>query len=114
MLVRWMCEADAILLFWLMQRFPLLDFVGRPLLGVVFLALLWLQWRFPLRRQHFSALRRLIRNCLLSVPGFALVRLAMLPIPFALAVGAQNRQVGLLHWLGPPRWLSVIATFLLM
>jgi hypothetical protein len=39
-----------------------MDYVGRPLLAGVFIALLWLQWRFPLRRQHFSALHRLVRN----------------------------------------------------
>jgi len=32
------------------------------LFGGIFLALLLLQWRFPLRPQHFSALRRLLRN----------------------------------------------------
>ena len=49
----------------------------------LFLALLWLQWRFPLRRQHFKMLHRLVRNFVLSIPGFAIVRLAMLPIPIA-------------------------------
>jgi len=66
-----------------MQRIPLMDYIGRPLLACVFLALLWLQWRFPLRRQHFSVLHRLVRNFVLSIPGFAIVRLAMLPIPLA-------------------------------
>jgi hypothetical protein len=33
---------------------------------------------FPFAMQHFSALRRLVRNFLLSIPGFAVVRLAML------------------------------------
>ena len=71
-----------------------MDYVGRPLLACVFLVLLWLQWRFPLRRQHFSALHRLVRNFVLSIPGFAIVRLAMLPIPFAVAMWAQDRNVG--------------------
>jgi sterol desaturase/sphingolipid hydroxylase (fatty acid hydroxylase superfamily) len=97
-----------------MHSFPLIDYTGRPLLAVVFLALFWLQWRFPLRRQHFSVLRRLLRNFILSVPGFALVRLAMLPIPFALAMWAQDRHLGLLNWLAIPKWAQIIATFLLM
>ena len=33
---------------------------------------------FPFAMQHFSALRRLVRNFLLSMPGFAVVRLARL------------------------------------
>ena len=68
-----------------------MDYVGRPLLACLFLALLCLQWRFPLRRQHFSVLHRLVRNFVLSIPGFAIVRLAMLPIPIAVAMWAQRR-----------------------
>jgi sterol desaturase/sphingolipid hydroxylase (fatty acid hydroxylase superfamily) len=96
------------------QRLPLMDYVGRPLLACVFLALLWLQWRFPLRRQHFHLLHRLVRNFVLSIPGFAIVRLAMLPIPMAVAIWARDQQIGLLNCLALPRWAAVLATFLLM
>ena len=81
-----------------------MDYVGRPLLGCLFLALLLLQWRFPLRRQHFSVLHRLVRNFVLSIPGFAIVRLAMLPIPIAVAIWAQEQRIGLLNWLALPTW----------
>jgi sterol desaturase/sphingolipid hydroxylase (fatty acid hydroxylase superfamily) len=91
-----------------------MDYVGRPLLACAFLTLLWLQWRFPLRRQHSSVLRRLLRNLVLSLPGFAIVRLAMLPIPLAMAVWARDRHVGLLNLVSFPKWATVIATFLLM
>ena len=97
-----------------MQKIPLMDYVGRPLLACVFLVLLWLQWRFPLRRQHFNMLHRLVRNFVLSIPGFAIVRLAMLPIPIAVALCAHDRRIGLLNWLPLPGWAIVIATFLLM
>src|SRR5712691_6916729 len=96
--------------FMLVPKLPLMDYVGRPLLGGIFVALLLLQWRFPLRRQHFSALHRLIRNVVLSLPGFAVVRLAMLPIPIAVAMWAQDRHVGLLNWLAPAGWVAGIAT----
>src|SRR5215467_4208692 len=79
-------------------------YVGRPLLGCLLVALLLLQWRFPLRRQHFSMLHRLVRNFVLSIPGFAIVRLAMLPIPIAIAVWAKDRHIGLLNWLALPGW----------
>src|SRR5881394_1874461 len=95
-------------------KIPLMDYVGRPLLASVFLALLWLQWRFPLRRQHFSVLRRLVRNFVLSIPGFAIVRLAMLPIPIAVALWAKQEHVGLLNWLSVPFSVSIITTFLFM
>jgi len=93
---------------------PILDYVGQPLLACVFLALLWLQWRFPLRRRHFSVVHRLVRNFVMSIPGFALVRLAMLPIPMSIAMWAQDRHVGLLNWLALPGWAAAIGAFLLM
>ena len=95
-------------------KIPLMDYVGRPLLACMFLVLLLLQWLFPLRRQHFSMLHRLVRNFVLSIPGFAIVRLAMLPIPIAVAMWAQDRHIGLLNWLAFPAWAAAIATFLLM
>ena len=91
-----------------------MDYVGRPLLACIFLSLLLLQWRFPLRRQHFSVLRRLVRNLVLSIPGFAIVRFAMLPIPIAVAIWAQHRGIGLLTWLSLPGWAAAIGTFLMM
>jgi len=97
-----------------MPTIPLIDYVGRPLLACMLIALFWLQWRFPLRRQQFRTLHRLIRNFLLSVPGFAVVRLAMLPIPLAAAMWAQDRHIGLLNWFALPRWVAVVATFPLM
>jgi len=93
---------------------PLLDAVGQPLLAGLVLALLFLQWRHPLRRQHFSLLRRLIRNYVVSLPGFVIVRMAMLPIPLAVAVWAQDRHLGLLNWLGLHGWIAAIAGFVLL
>ena len=97
-----------------MPRIPLMDHVGRPLLVCLFLALLWLQWRCPLRRQPFSMLHRMLRNFVLSLPGFAIVRFATLPIPIAVAIWAGHRRIGLLNWLSLPGLATGIATFLLM
>src|SRR5258707_13699370 len=97
-----------------MPEIPLMDYIGNSLLTCLFLTLLWLQWRFPLRRQHFSMLHRLVRNFVLSIPGFAIVRFAMLPIPLAIAIWAKDRHIGLLNWLILPGWVAVIATFLVM
>src|SRR5437763_17141075 len=91
-------------------RIPLMDYVGRPMLACIFLVLLLLQWRFPLRRQHFSVVNRLVRNFLLSLPGFGIVRFAMLPIPFAVAIWAEDGRFGLLIWLSVSCWAAVSAT----
>jgi sterol desaturase/sphingolipid hydroxylase (fatty acid hydroxylase superfamily) len=98
----------------MLPEIPLMDRVGSPVLTAIFAFLLLLQWKFPLRRQHFSELHRILRNLVLSVPGLPLVRLLMLPIPVAIAVWAQYHQIGLLNWLALPNWLDLVATFLLM
>ena len=97
-----------------MKPIPLLDNVGAPLLTVLFLLLLWLQWRRPLRQARFSAWRRLVRNFVFSAPGFAVLRLAMVPLPLAVAAWAEQRSFGLLHWLPLPRWLAGSLGFFLM
>jgi sterol desaturase/sphingolipid hydroxylase (fatty acid hydroxylase superfamily) len=95
-------------------NFPWLPLYDRlaPLLAVVFGALLWLQWRHPLRRQHFSALRRVVRNLLFAVPSFLTLRLLLLPIPLAVAVWAQNHDFGLLNWLDMSPSIAAILEFL--
>jgi hypothetical protein len=85
-----------------MSKFSLVNDGGGLLLAGIFIILLLLQWRFPLRQHYFSVVRRLVRNWILSIPGFVVVRLAMLPAPMAAAIWAQDRQVGLLNWLSLP------------
>ena len=80
-----------------MAKIPLMDYVGNPLLICLFVALLWLQWRFPLRRQHFKMLHRLVVGILSIDFRFAIVRVAMLPIPIAIAMWARHQRVGLLN-----------------
>lgn len=95
---------------------PLLDSYAAPLFGALFLLLLFLQWKFPLRRQFFSALPRLIRNALFSAPGFALARVSLVPIPLITADWAARHHFGLLHWLplAYPHWVGVMIGVVLM
>ena len=97
-----------------MKVIPLLDYIGSPLIACLFAALLFLQWRFPLRSQHFSTLRRVGRNLIVSLPSHAVLRWAALPLPLALAVWMQDRHFGLLGWVKLPVWIGVTAGFLLM
>jgi len=97
-----------------MKLVPLMDSVGNPLLTLLFLVLLLLQWRFPLRHLNFGVLRRLVRNFVVSIPGFVVVRFAMLPIPLNVAIWAQQRHFGLFNWLGLHGWIAAIGTFLVM
>jgi sterol desaturase/sphingolipid hydroxylase (fatty acid hydroxylase superfamily) len=89
-----------------MKPIPLLDSVGTPIFVTLFAVLLWMQLRHPLRRSHFSAFRRLVLNFVFSLPGFVGIRLAMIPIPLAVALWAEQRSFGLLHWVPLPPWLA--------
>ncbi|MBA2435641.1 MAG: sterol desaturase family protein [Chthoniobacterales bacterium] len=94
---------------------PILDSGGGLILGGLFLFLLFLQWKWPLRRQHFSVLRRIARNLFFSAPGFALARISLVPIPILASVWASNHGIGLLHWLpGLPPLVAVPIGVLLM
>ena len=95
-------------------RIPLFDYVGVPIVVCLFCALLWLQWRFPLRRQHFAVIRRIVRNLIFSMPAQAIFRWALLPAPVALAIWAQHRPFGLLHWIPLPGWVCAVAGFVLL
>jgi sterol desaturase/sphingolipid hydroxylase (fatty acid hydroxylase superfamily) len=90
------------------------DSIANPVLIAIVLVLLFLQWRFPLRSQHFAVLRRLIRNYVVSIPGFIIVRLAMLPLPFAIAAWAQDQDVGLVNWLRLSGWVGGFVGFLIL
>lgn len=83
-------------------KIPLLDLVGSPLLAGAFLLLLFLQWKLPLRRQRFAALPHIIRNLVFAAPAFMVLRLALVPIPLAAAVWAEQHDFGLLHWVPLP------------
>jgi sterol desaturase/sphingolipid hydroxylase (fatty acid hydroxylase superfamily) len=97
-----------------MRPIPLLDYVGSPIFVTLFSLLLFIQWKWPLRRAHFSMLRRLLRNFVFSFPAFVVLRLALIPIPLALAYWAQGHGVGLLNWLRLPGIAAAVLAFLAM
>src|SRR2546421_11690259 len=97
-----------------MRSSSMFDFLGPPVLSLIFVALLVLQWRFPLRRRHFSALHRLIRNLVLSIPSHALLRWAMLPLAVLAAAWGRDRHIGLLNWIPLPHWIRIMVNFLVM
>jgi len=97
-----------------MKPLPLLDYVGSPIFVFLFALLFFLQWKYPLRRRHFSVLRRLVRNYVFSLPAFVLLRLTLIPIPLAISIWADRADFGLLHWIPLPGIVVAIASFLLM
>jgi len=97
-----------------MKIIPPLDFIGTPLIVCLFFGLLFLQWRYPLRRQHLSVFRRVVRNLVVSIPSHVVLRWATLPLPLALAAWMEYRHVGLFRWIGLPVWARSIIGFVLM
>jgi sterol desaturase/sphingolipid hydroxylase (fatty acid hydroxylase superfamily) len=95
---------------------PLLDNFAGPFFAALVLVLLVLEWRFPLRRCPFSWFRRLVRNVAFSGVGFALARVALVPIPILASVWAANHGFGVLHWvpIQMPHWLLIVIGVLLM
>jgi sterol desaturase/sphingolipid hydroxylase (fatty acid hydroxylase superfamily) len=93
---------------------PTLDQFGALILVGLFLLLLFLQRKFPLRHQNFSALRRLVRNTLFSAPGFALARITLIPFPLLTAMWAGQHHFGVLHLVPIPRWLTITLGVLFM
>ncbi|WP_338871296.1 sterol desaturase family protein [Spirosoma sp. SC4-14] len=80
---------------------PAFDFIGAPLLVLAFGVLVWLQWRWPLRRRHFRGLGRMVRNIGVAVPTFITLRLLLLPVPLLAANWAAQHTMGLIRWLLP-------------
>jgi sterol desaturase/sphingolipid hydroxylase (fatty acid hydroxylase superfamily) len=98
----------------LLKPIPLLDHIGSPIFVFLFALLLFLQWKYPLRLQHFSVLRRLVRNYVFSLPAFVLLRLTLIPIPLAISIWANRAHFGLLQWIPLPGIAVAITSFLLM
>ncbi|MDQ6807829.1 MAG: sterol desaturase family protein, partial [Verrucomicrobiota bacterium] len=90
----------------------LLESLG-PVFAVVFVSLLFIQWKWPLRRQHFTAIRRMVRNAVLAIPGLFVSRLILVPIPFIISIWVTRHQLGLFNWLHLPALLAIVAGVLL-
>src|SRR5262245_2203090 len=92
-----------------MPKIPLMDYIGRPLLACMFLALLWLQWRFPLRRLHFFARHRGVRSDLSSLRGLVLGGVPSLRRAVAVGTWEGDRRVGCIHCRPVAAWAIGVA-----
>ncbi|MDQ6623357.1 MAG: sterol desaturase family protein [Verrucomicrobiota bacterium] len=86
----------------------LIDSLGL-IFAIVVVALLIMQWRWPLRRQHFTVVRRWLRNGILAAPSLLISRILLVPIPFLVALWATRENFGLFHWLPAPAWIATVA-----
>ncbi len=98
----------------MIETTPVLDHYAGPFFAALFAIFFLLQWKFPLRKQHFSKFRRLFRNLFFSAPGFALARLSLVPIPLLVATWASRHHFGVLHLAPLPSWLAIALGVILM
>ena len=97
-----------------MQTYPILDKVGAPLLIVGFVALLFIERRWPLRQRVDRWLRRLLINLMVAGPSFLILRLLLIPVVVAAATWAEARDFGLLRLIEIPTALATITAILLL
>lgn len=94
--------------------FPILDKYGAPVLIVLFILLLFLQYRWPLRRWVRRLSPRFLTNAGVAVPAFAVLRLVLIPAEIAVAYWASQHEFGLLYLFSMSSWLHGILAFLLL
>jgi sterol desaturase/sphingolipid hydroxylase (fatty acid hydroxylase superfamily) len=96
------------------QTFPILDRIGAPILVLGFLALLFLERRWPLRQRVDRWLRRLVINLMVAGPSFVILRLLLIPAVVAVAAWAEHRDLGLLRLVEWPSVVEIVVAVLLL
>jgi len=85
-----------------------------PLVAGTFGALVWLEYRRPLRRTVESKLTRVARNLALAALSAAAVQIAEQPLVGPLARAVERHGWGLLHRAALPAWLEACLGIALM
>lgn len=94
--------------------YPILDVYGGPILVTLFIALVIVQNRWPLRRWVLGFRPRFMANAGLAAPTFLVLRLALIPAEVAVAYWAQQNQVGLLNLFALPVWADGLLAIVLL
>lgn len=87
--------------------------VGRVLVLVALGALLWGEYRRPLRRQTEPKSARNLRNIAIAALSAATIALIEKPMVMRLARHAEQRRWGI-QYLGLPRWMKITLSVVLM
>jgi sterol desaturase/sphingolipid hydroxylase (fatty acid hydroxylase superfamily) len=98
----------------MIQRFPILDSIGAPVLVVSFIALLLMERRWSLRQRVDRWLRRILINLAVAGPSFLVLRLLLIPVAVTVAVWAEAQGLGLLRLLEIPAVPAAIVAILLL
>ncbi|MEO8583072.1 MAG: sterol desaturase family protein [Flavitalea sp.] len=90
------------------------DKIGIPILIVINVLLLFLETQFQLRKRVQRKRTRTIINTVVSIPAFALLRFAFLPVMVWIAYKNQDWQLGLNYLYNLPSWTKAIIAFLIL
>ncbi len=88
--------------------------ISAPLVVGALGALVWFEWRRPLRRRVESQLTRTARNLAVAAGAAAVIRFVERPVIQPLAQAVEDRRLGLLKTLRLPPWLEVPLAVALM
>lgn len=90
------------------------DIQGAIFLTLLFVVLFILETKFQLRKRVQKRWKRVVINFVFSIPSFALLRLAFIPLIVWLAYKNENWQYGLNYFYDAPMELEGVFAFLLL
>ncbi|MEP6584430.1 MAG: hypothetical protein ABJA90_09185, partial [Ginsengibacter sp.] len=89
------------------------DWMGIPILVIVFWILFFIEARFQLRKSVQSKRQRSVINSILSIPSFILLRFMFLPVMIWLTIQNEKIQFGLNYLYELPSWTEAIIAMLI-
>lgn len=90
------------------------DYKGVPILASLFLVLFFAEGRRQLRKRVQQRSKRVLINSIVSVPGFSLMRLLVLPVMYRIAVKNKVSRIGAIYYFCLPDWVKQAIAFLIM
>ncbi len=90
------------------------DTYGSAILVGIFIILFVLESKFQLRKRVQNRWKRIIINCLVSLPSFILLRVVFIPLMVLLAYKNEQWHFGLNYLYDAPVWLKTSIAFILL
>src|SRR5919201_2587157 len=90
------------------------DLIVTPPLGLMLLALVWLEHRRPLRRRTQGLIGRLVTNTAVTIPAMVIMRAALLPIVLGTATWVDTAGLGVTYVIPAPSVVRGLLAFVLM
>lgn len=97
-----------------MELYTVFDFIGVPLLALLFVFLFVMETKQELRYRRISRKKRIFRNVGVAFVAFFVMRLALIPALVAAGTLATQLDMGILNWLKLQNWVKFTIGFLLL